>query len=328
MNNSDRRAPGSEIGCIAITGGTGSFGSAFARFLLAETPCKIRLISRDEHKHEALMRDLNDARVTFILGDVRDEAKMRIVLSGADTVVHAAALKTVPAGERHIGEFVRTNIMGSEHVIRACWSVGVQRVLLVSSDKAVAALNAYGKTKAVAEEIFVQANQFGAARGLKSSVVRGGNVWGSRGSVVELWRRALKRGEALHVYDRKATRFHLPMSDWTRYCWRVLNEMHGGEIFVPKLRAWSLEDLARAFGGEVIYNGARHGDKRHESLVAPGEMRRMKSIDWSYVIEPSDELQSTWNYAPLAGHYAPEGAWYTSEHGDFLSVKELQELIR
>ena len=277
------------------------------------------------------MRDLNDARVTFILGDVRDEAKMRIALSGADTVVHAAALKTVPAGERHIGEFIRTNITGSENVIRACWSVGVQRALLISSDKAVAALNAYGKTKAVAEEIFVQANQFGAARGLKSSVVRGGNVWGSRGSVVELWRRALKRGEALHVYDRETTRFHLPMSDWTRYCWRVLNEMHGGEIFVPRLRAWSLEDLAQAFqafGSEIIYNSARHGDKRHESLVAPGEMLRMKSIDWSYVIEPSDELRATWNYAPWAGYPSLESARYTSEREIFLSVEELQELIR
>lgn len=322
---------GSEIGCVVITGGTGSFGSAFARFLLAETDGSIRIYSRDEHRQEMLARELElefgieARRVTFILGDVRDEARLAIACARADAIVHAAALKSVPMGQRHLDEFVKTNIGGTLNVLVAARDEGLQKALLISSDKAVAALNAYGKTKAVAEELFVQANQWGTA----CAVVRGGNVWGSNGSVVAHWQQARAAGRPLEVTGPEATRFHLPMDGWVHYCWRALNGMHGGEIFVPKLWAWRLGDLAAAFDGATAQCvGARDGDKPLEYLIDPLEGPRVKDIGWSYVVEPGVDLRAVWNYQEWRGTTLPAGWVYDSSSAPRLGVADLRELLK
>jgi len=318
-----------DVRVIAITGGTGSFGSAFARFLLSlpDAP-RVRIISRDEHKQEQLAGALgNDARVTFILGDVRDKDRMRVAFDGAGAVVHAAALKRIPQSERQTQEFVSVNVYGTEAVINAALAAGIRRALLISSDKAVAPINAYGKQKAVAESLFVHANQLGVTRGFRCAIVRGGNVWGSRGSVTEVWRDALRAGREPSIADADMTRFYLPMEAWCAFCWRALCEMHGGEIFAPKLRAWRLGDLAATFGASGSSNGLRLGDKPHEQLIAPLEVRRTLDIGWAYVVEPGEEIRQVWDYRPWYGSPLPDGFEYGSQTAERMSMDELRGLI-
>lgn len=317
---------GETIQVVLITGGTGSFGAAFTEFLLSlPGGPRVRIYSRDEHKQEDLQRKFGqDDRLTFIIGDVRDERRIRRAMRGADAVVHAAALKTVPAGERHADEFALTNITGTVHVKNAAVEAGVKRGLFISSDKAVQAINLYGKTKAVAEDVWIQGNQLSGSR---FAVVRGGNVWGSRGSVVEVWRGLIQQHKALPVNDPDTTRFHLPMDEWVRFCWHALTEMHGGEIFTPKLRAWRLGDLAAAFDGYSVTHGSRNGDKQAEYLIAPMEHKRAVNIGWAYVVEPSGDLQAVWHYMPWWKSPTLDVPDYASDCVDLLSIDELKGLI-
>ena len=322
-----------EPGCVAITGGTGSFGQAFTRHLLAHTDAKIRIISRDEAKQDDMQRALPDARLTFILGDVRDRDKLAGAFHGADSVLHAAALKRVPFGQVNPDEFVKTNTNGTENAIEAALRAGVARFIFISSDKAVQPVNYYGVSKALAEGLVFQANQRGVTRGARFSVVRGGNVWGSRGNVVEQWLAA----SAPIVTASSATRFHLPMSSWCAFVLRVLCEMHGGEVFVPKLRAWSVGDLAQAFdgmrgaamgfGSSGSPIGLRSGDKQHETLIGQHEANRVIDIGWAYVIEPSDELREVWAYRPWYGTPAPDGFAYSSDRVERVPISELRALL-
>ena len=321
------------IGCVCITGGTGSFGSAFARFLLSlPTPPRIRIYSRDEHKQEDLARALHDDRVTFILGDIRDGDRLRRALDGCDALVHAAALKVVSQGEQHVTEFIGVNIQGSEETALAAIEAGVSRSVLISSDKAVQPINHYGACKMIAERVFIYANRLSVSRGLRFSVVRGGNVWGSRGSVVEVWREQRAALKSIQVYNPDTTRFHLPMTDWCAFVWQALQEQHGGEIFAPKLRAWRLGDLAEAFGGAVESGDNRNGDKQDEMLIAPHEVKRTVDIGWAYAIEPPKDLRDVWNYQPyhVPVSYAKifAGNRYGSDTVARLSVAELKELIK
>ncbi len=313
-----------------ITGGTGSFGSAFTRFLLSTTTAKIRIYSRDEHKQEDLARELNNDRVTFVLGDIRDYARFVRACDGCDSLVHAAALKIVGMGEQHVTEFISVDVNGSEVVTHAAIEAGIKRSILVSSDKACMPINTYGKCKALAEDIFIYANRLIVSRGLKFSVVRGGNVWGSRGSVVEVWRKQKADAQILKVYNPDTTRFHLPMAEWCAFVWRVLNEQHGGEIFVPRLWAWCLGDLADAIGGKQEVHVRRNGDKADEMLISPYEIGRAKDIGWSYVIEPPMELREVWNYkAHEMAKYMPLefAQGYSSDKVELLSVKELEAML-
>lgn len=309
---------------IVITGGTGSFGSAFARFLLAETSARVRLISRGEHAQTALAQELGTQRATFIIADVRDRDRLCVAFDGADLVVHAAALKLVPGSEIHGWEYTLTNIFGTMNVIDAAVEVGVPRSLFISTDKAVDPYNAYGKMKAVAETLFVQANEYGRRQALKFSVVRGGNVWGSAGSVVAEWGRQIAAGHTPSVNDPDVTRFHLDMSNWIHYCWQVVHEMHGGEIFVPICEAWRLGDLAEAFGVTYTINGRRAGDKGHEILISPHEMTRARDIGWSYVVEPNDTLRSVMGYQPWGGVPLPPDFVYSSNSVEQIGVEDLQ----
>jgi len=324
-------------GCVVITGGTGSFGRAFARYLLANTDAKIRIASRDEAKQEDMQREFPDSRLTFILCDVRDLRKLASAVDGATIIVHAAALKRVATGEQQADEFAKTNVNGTANVIDAALLAGVPRTVFISSDKAVAPFNAYGKSKALAESLIVQANIRGAHPHIRFASVRGGNVWGSRGSVIEIWRECLKVGRPIDVSDPGVTRFHLSMATWCAFVWRAIGEMRGGEIFVPKLRAWKLDDLAHVFmrahsdgfGEPYRFSiaGASDGDKLHEMLIASGEAYRTTDADWCYIVEPSEAVRDVWDYTPHLGRNLPDGFEYVSDRAARITREELRSLI-
>jgi len=329
--------PDSTDGCVVITGGTGSFGQAFTRFLLANTDAKIRITSRDEAKQEQMQREFPDSRLTFILCDVRDLRKLANAVDGATIIVHAAALKRVSTGERQADEFTKTNVDGTANVIDAALLAGVPRTMFVSSDKAVQPFNAYGKSKALAESLIVQANIRGANRRVRFAAVRGGNVWGSRGSVIEVWLEQISAKKPITISDPTVTRFHLPMEAWCAFVWRSIVEMRGGEIFIPKLRAWKLGDLVSAFirahaneaGEPYPYSviGALDGDKLHEMLIAPSEICRTLETDWCYLIEPPGAIRDVWEYMLHEGQPLWDGFEYTSERASRMMPSDLLELL-
>ncbi len=258
---------------ILVTGGSGSFGHAFVRHMLASPDCPERLciLSRDEYKQHIMAQAFSDDRLRFFLGDVRDVKRLRLAFHGIDTVVHAAALKQVPAGEYSPQEFVATNIFGSMNVIEAARDAGVGRVLLLSSDKACSPTTHYGATKLCAERIFTAANSL---HGPMSASTRYGNIIDSRGSVIPLWRQAVAEGRPVLVTDPEATRFHMRREDAVTLVLLALREMQGGEVFIPKLRSYRLGDLAQAVtgqAGQVV--GLRPAEKQHEMLVSHDEMR-------------------------------------------------------
>lgn len=319
------QSPGSTI---LITGGTGSFGSAFARHILDNTECKVRIFSRDEHRQETMADSFPPGpRMTYILGDIKEYDKLCVACDGCDMIVHAAALKTVPAGERHADEFARTNVDGSMNVVWAAHSSRVSKSILISSDKAVSPQNLYGSTKMVAERLFVQANKIGVGRDCRLAAVRGGNVFGSRGSVTERWKATALKGSELPVTDSGATRFFLRMSDWTAFVWRAINEMAGGEIFIPRARAWRLMDLAVATGRPIVEIGRRPGDKQHETLYSADESYRTVDAGWAFVVQPPEDLRAVWNYRPHEGTPVMPGMAYTSETAERMPVAELAALL-
>lgn len=324
-------SPNAPLSTILITGATGSLGMAMTACLLAlpDGP-RVRAFSRDEKKQEdAAQRYPPGPRLTYILGDVRDHNALYTAMDGCDGVIHAAALKRVPQSVTNAEEFFKTNTLGAANVIQAAREAGVRHTLLISSDKAVSALssNEYGKGKAIAEGLFVAANVKGESRGCLYSVVRGGNIWNSRGSVVEKWRAAVENDERLYVTGQENTRFHLTMTDWTAFVWRVLNEMHGGEIFVPKCRSWRILDLAQAFGPrDIVVGPPRSGDKKHEIMVDGSG--RVKDIGWAYVVEPPPELRAVWNYREWYGSPMPDDFEYSSLTADKMTIDELRTLIR
>ena len=311
----------------AITGGTGSFGSALAKHLLATTPHHLRLLSRDEHKQNAMMGEFPPSdRLTYILCDIGDLDRLRIAFHGVDVIVHAAAIKTIPAGELHTAEMVRVNVNGTSNVINAALDNRVPKSLLISSDKSVTPINNYGKGKSVAEVLFISANLLGTSYGSTFSIVRGGNVWGSRGSVVERW----LAQSLIELTNPNVTRFHLPMQKWLSFCLQAIDEMRGGEIFIPKCNAWKLYDLAVAFtyafpDKRITQTSHRYGDKIHETLIAEHEIQHTIDLDWGYCIEPNPQLRNVWNYISRLG--VPLRNQYSSDLVPTLSIKDLQYLI-
>jgi len=304
---------------IAVTGGTGSFGSAFIQYLLENTDDDVVCISRSDGRQEELARSLRTPRLRCIPVDICNYVGLLNALDGADYVVHAAALKRVPQSIIHTDEYVNVNINGTLNVLRASTRVGVGKFLFISSDKAVAALNPYGSTKAVAEHMTRQYNQFG----LMASVVRGGNVWGSSGSVTEIWRKQIDRGLPITVHGPDTTRFYLPMDKWIRFCHEAIYKMKGGETFVPKLSAWKLGDLAKAMHPPhgVVKSKERDGDKKHECLISEEEARATVDIGWAYVINPSKNLGCKQHEGkPIKGALTSSGA-------PKMGVRWLEELL-
>lgn len=314
---------------ILITGGTGSFGKKFAEALLRGAhPRRIIVFSRDELKqHEMRMSGFDHPSLRYFIGNVRDVARLRRAMNGVDIVVHAAALKQVPACEYNPIEAIMTNIMGARNVIDAALDTGVKKVLALSTDKAVNPVNLYGATKLCAEKLFVQSNSYSGHRGTRFSCVRYGNVLGSRGSVILVFQR--QRGDGkVTVTDPRMTRFWITLEQGVRFVMRCIEQMHGGEVFVPKIPSMNIMDLAKATapGCEVEFIGIRPGEKIHEVLVSDDEARHTLEFDDMFVIQPAHSGWSKGNWTE--GKPLQDGFAYTSAtNTQWLSVEELRVLL-
>lgn len=316
---------------VLITGGTGSFGRKFVDVMLRRYgPAKLVVFSRDELKQEEMRRahpDTGGSPIRYFIGDVRDRERLARAFRGVDIVVHAAALKQVPACEYNPFEAVQTNIIGAKNVIDAAIDQGVQKVVAISTDKAVNPVNLYGATKLCAEKLFVQGNSYSGATGARFSCARYGNVVGSRGSVIPAFLEQRKNG-AITVTDPRMTRFWITLDEGVAFVIRCIEQMHGGEIFVPKIPSMNIMDLVTAVAPEcrAEYIGIRPGEKVHEVLVSEDEARHTVELDDMYVIQPAHPWWQSANWTearPL-----PDGFSFTSDaNARWLSVEELQRLI-
>ena len=313
---------------ILITGGTGSFGQKCTEALLKKgTLRKLIIFSRDELKQHEMQQKFTDPCMRFFIGDVRDRDRLYRAMSGVDAVIHAAALKQVPACEYNPFEAVKTNILGAVNVIDAAIDSGVERVFALSTDKAVNPVNLYGATKLCAEKLFVQGNSYSGVRATKFSCARYGNVVASRGSVIPLFLQQRSNG-VITVTDERMTRFWITLDQGIEFVLNCLQLMHGGEVFVPKIPSMSIMDLmgAIAEGCEVKYTGVRPGEKIDELLVSPDESRQTLEFPDMYVIQPA---HSWWMLGSWAeGKPVPDGFRYGSDNNDrWLTVGEIRDMV-
>jgi UDP-N-acetylglucosamine 4,6-dehydratase len=315
---------------VLITGGTGSFGNKMVEVLLRDyAPRRVVIFSRDELKqHEMRLRFANAPSVRYFIGDVRDRDRLNRAFYGVDVVIHAAALKQVPAAEYNPFEAVQTNIVGAKNVIDAAIDNQVSRVVALSTDKAVNPVNLYGATKLVAEKLFIQGNAYASGRDTRLSCVRYGNVIGSRGSVVPLFMEQRETGK-IGITDERMTRFWITLEQGVQLVMRAVDEMRGGEVFVPKIPSMHLTDLAKAVapGCEWEITGIRPGEKVDETLVGEDESRHTIELDDLFVIEPQFPW---WTSDPWpGGRPMEEGTRYGSDNNPMqLSVEALRALIQ
>ena len=277
---------------VLVTGGTGSFGRKFTEVMLAKyRPKRLVIFSRDELKQHEMRQiwsdSADDSPVRYFVGDVRDKERLNRAMHGIDVVVHAAALKQVPACEYNPFEAVQTNILGAKNVIDAAIDNGVRKVIALSTDKAANPINLYGATKLVAEKLFVQGNSYAGAERTRFSCVRYGNVVGSRGSVIPLFLEQRKTG-TVTVTDERMTRFWITLEQGVEFVIRCTEAMHGGEVFVPKIPSMRVMDLVDAIapGCQVRYSGIRPGEKIHEALLSTEEARYTLEMDDMFVVTP------------------------------------------
>jgi UDP-N-acetylglucosamine 4,6-dehydratase (inverting) len=321
---------------ILITGGTGSFGKAFIADVFRRFPDIRRLVvySRDELKQWELQQLYPEQlypKLRFFLGDVRDRSRLTRALEGIDTVVHAAALKQVPAAEYNPIEFINTNVFGAENVVQACLDARVNRVVALSTDKAAAPINLYGATKLCSDKLFIAANNIKGDRDLRISVVRYGNVMGSRGSVIPFFLDRAKQG-ILPITDPEMTRFNISLSKGVAMVLWALQNALGGELFVPKIPSYRITDVAEAIGPscEKPITGIRPGEKIHEEMITSSDSFTTVDLGDYYAILPSDgRLQGLYQQAGISLKAVPQGFAYNSgTNPEFLSVEQLRSLIR
>jgi len=317
---------------VLVTGGTGSFGNKFVEIMLNRyRPRRLVVFSRDELKQSEMMARfqyrIDHPSLRFFVGDVRDQARLERAMHGVDVVFHAAALKQIPSCEYNPFEAIQTNVIGAENVINAAIDAGVTRVVMISSDKAVNPINLYGATKLCAEKLFVQGNAYGFPRGSVFSVVRYGNVIGSRGSVIPLFA-AQRASGRVTVTDRAMTRFWIRLEQGVEFAIRCAELMRGGEIFVPKIPSMRIMDLVTtvAPGCTIEDIGIRPGEKLHEILISEDESRQALEYDEMFVIEP---LYPSWTFRSWEGGKRPApGFRYSSDANSvWLSPAEMRELI-
>jgi len=317
---------------VLVTGGTGSFGKSCVRSLLAEhQPSKVIVFSRDELKQFEMAQTVKDPRVRFFIGDVRDRIRLHRAFEGVDIVIHAAALKQVPAAEYNPIEAIRTNVDGAANVVDAALDRGVSRVIALSTDKAANPINLYGATKLCSDKLFVAANSYAGRKDCRFSVVRYGNVVGSRGSVVPFFLEKRKTG-VLPITDKRMTRFWITLSQGVEFVLRSLQRMSGGEVFVPKIPSMRITDLAEAIAPECRQEvvGIRPGEKLHEALVPADDARHTLEFEGYFLIQPAF---SWWSGEKLGkageGKPCPEEFAYTSDTNTWwLESHELREMLR
>ena len=315
---------------ILVTGGTGSFGKAFVRKLLgAVGPGRVVIFSRDELKqYECRQLFGDDPRLRWFLGDIRDRHRLDRAMHGVDFVVHAAALKQVDTAEYNPWEFVQTNVVGSQNVIEASIDAGVQKVVALSTDKASSPINLYGATKLTADKLFITGNHYAAAYPTRFSVVRYGNVMGSRGSVIPFFRKLQAQGRSLPITDLRMTRFFITLDQAVEFVLESFELMQGGELYVPRIPSMKIVDLAQAVapGAEMHNAGLRPGEKLHEEMVSPEEGRRAILLGNRYVLQPD---LASWGYTPpRSGIPTHEGFCYRSDTNDeWYSAEEIRKLV-
>jgi UDP-N-acetylglucosamine 4,6-dehydratase len=320
---------------ILVTGATGSFGKEFIRTVLKDyNPKRLVVYSRDELKQYE-MQELypQTGPLRYFIGDVRDESRLEMAMRGIDTVIHAAALKQVPAAEYNPFECVRTNIHGAENVVNASIRCGVERVIALSTDKAANPINLYGATKLASDKIFIAGNSLSPTNGTRFSVVRYGNVLGSRGSVLPLFRRLIEAGETtLPITDERMTRFWITLFQGVDFVLQSLDRMHGGEIFIPKLPSMRIIDLAKAMlpSCKLKSIGVRPGEKLHEIMIPLEESRMALEFDDHYVLEPAFSFWSKDSYMEQNEcQRVGEGFEYSSATNEwFMTAEELRGFIK
>ena len=312
---------------ILLTGGTGSFGNKFTEIVLKKyNPKVIRIFSRGEKKQLDMMNRFNDDRLRFFIGDVRDRDRLHRAMYDVDIVIHAAALKQVPACEYNPIEAIRTNIDGGANVIDAAIDNSVDRVMAISSDKAVHPVNLYGATKMTAEKLFIQGNSYSGKAKTKFSCVRYGNVIGSRGSVIPLFLKQKKEG-VLTITDERMTRFWITLEQGVNFVIKSTEKMKGGEIFIPKIPSMKIVDLAETIEPNAKRKiiGIRPGEKIHETLLTHDEARHSKEFKDSFIIEPEHSFRQ---YL-IEGKPVKEGFVYSSDNNkDWIKNNELKRLIK
>lgn len=316
---------------ILVTGGTGSFGKAFIKTMLAEhDPSRVIVFSRDELKQfEMAEMFKNEPRIRFFIGDVRDKERLYRAFSGVDYVVHAAAMKQVPASEYNPFEAVKTNIHGAQNIIEAAIDQGVERVIALSTDKACAPINLYGATKLVSDKLFISGNAYAGTKRTRFGVVRYGNVVGSRGSVVPFFKRLAASGvKKLPITDDRMTRFWITLDQGVRFVINSLETSQGGELFVPKIPSMKVVDLAYALvpDAELDIIGIRPGEKIHEEMISADDARRTIDVGKYFVMQPEADW---WHAAHYEGQTLPEDFSYNSlNNTEWLSREDLVQMMK
>lgn len=320
---------------ILVTGGTGSFGKCFSKYVLEHYhPKKIIIYSRDEFKQFVMGNDPffkeHEAQMRYFIGDVRDKERLKRALEGVDFVIHAAALKQVPACEYNPAEAIKTNINGAQNVIDACLDTGVKKVVALSTDKAVNPVNLYGGTKLVSDKLFIAANAYSGSKDINFSIVRYGNVAGSRGSVIPFFHSLIQKGVTeLPITDYRMTRFWISLEEGVALVVKALEEAKGGETFISKIPSFYVKDLAEAMlpGCKTVETGIRPGEKLHEIMVTTEDSQTTYEYEKHYIVYP----QIVWNERQtpdLSGRKVEEGFAYSSGNNtEWLSVEDIRQRL-
>lgn len=324
-----------ETSSILITGGTGSFGKAFVKTVLMRYPSIKRLVvfSRDELKQFEMSQEFSDLQykgLRYFIGDVRDYSRLRRALEGIDIVVHAAALKQVPAAEYNPFEFIKTNILGAENLVQACLDTGVKRCVALSTDKAAAPINLYGATKLCSDKLFTAANNIRGTRDIRFSVVRYGNVMGSRGSVIPFFLEKKKTG-VLPITDPGMTRFNISLQEGVDMVLWALQNARGGEIFVPKIPSYRITDVANAIGPECSHPvvGIRPGEKIHEEMITASDSFNTVDLGRYYAILSQSGRLTKESYCEETNATPVDlgFAYNSGSNPEFLTVEQIRKLI-